>query len=247
MMIVLIYSFVSTVFRTEQRRKTQGRVYEDYSDYRHNSTYSSSPESFTPLKRSIYRSAHEAKEIKRKIFSGVVAATVKSYNVHNSQFPKPAPIRENPGNQQYQEMLKHAKTPVPEYQSALQFFASEAYESALQKLDDAMNSLDQMDLTHRIDIYKMMAECYLKLKNDDGYIQNRIRQVRMERRKAKILQDSFPERVEFQDLPSWLTTAEASKNLLRMRTVINRNDNRTTREMLKRAELDLEVARKVTQ
>lgn len=247
MMIVLLYSFVSTIFRTEQRRKTQGRVYEDYSDYRHNSIYPTTSEDLAVFNRSIYRSAHEAREIKRKMFSGVLSATVKSYNMHSSQFPKPMPQKDDLGTQQYQEMIKHAHTSVPEYQSALQLFGIGSYERALQKLDDAMRSLDPMDLTHRIDIYKMMAECYLKLKNDDGYIQNRIRQVRMERRKTKILQDSFPQKREFFDLASWMTTAEASKNLLRMRTVINRNDNRTTREMLKRAELDLEVARKVTQ
>ena len=50
-----------------------------------------------------------------------------------------------------------------------------------------------------------------KLGNDDGYIQNRIRQVRMERRKVKILQDTFPEKSKDFELSDWANTAAASK------------------------------------
>ena len=44
----------------------------------------------------------------------------------------------------------------------------------------------------------------------------------------------------------FMSTSEATKNLLRIKTVAANQDNPMTREMLKRAELDLEVARKVS-
>lgn len=247
MVIVLLYSFISTVFKSDQRRRTQGRLYVDYSDYRHGSVPHKPSVSGQFENRNIYRSAREAREIKKKMFTNVISASLGSMSSYNSQFDKPANSNIKTANPQYEEMIKFANTPVPAYQSGLQLFTMGDYSRALQKFDDAMKELDIMDISHRIDVYKMMAECYLKLGNDDGYIQNRIRQVRMERRKVKILQDTFPEKSKDFELSDWANTAAASKNLLRMRTVANRNNSAATREMLKRAELDLEVARKVTQ
>jgi hypothetical protein len=89
-----------------------------------------------------------------------------------------------------------------------------------------------------------LAECYLKLKNDDGYIQNKIRQVRMERKFNKALKSIFPNYPHYE----FLTTQEASTNLLRIRSSVSKLPNTPmVREMVKKAELDLEVARKVTQ
>ncbi|MDD3001994.1 MAG: hypothetical protein PHF29_09595 [Candidatus Riflebacteria bacterium] len=247
MLIILLYSFISTIFKSDQRRRTQGRLYVDYSDYRHGS-HPNKPSALGQVgNRNIYRSAREAREVKKKMFTDVISASFGSMSLYNSQFEKPSKATPKTSNLQYEEMIKFANTPIPAYQSGLQLFTMGEYSKALQKFDDAMKDLDIMDLSHRIDVYKMMAECYLKLGNNDGYIQNRIRQVRMERRKVKILQDTFPDKSKDFELSDWANTAAASKNLLRMRTVANRNTNSTTREMLKRAELDLEVARKVTQ
>ncbi|NCB38118.1 MAG: hypothetical protein EOM80_05050 [Erysipelotrichia bacterium] len=252
LMIVLIYNFLSTIFKSDQKRFSHNRIYVDYSDYRHGSkTPKSSGYSTTPHPNA-YKAAREAREIKKAMFQNVMTATISSYNTYMNEAlkDKPSPTADYPkprSNQQYEQAMALSRQSVPAFQAGLQFFASNDFEKALARFNDALQNVDQMDVKHRIDIHSMMAECYLKLKNNDGYIQNKIRQVRMERRFKKILQDTFPDKSENMALFDWSTTQEASKQLLRMRSLAARSDDPEMQQMLKRAELDLEVARKVTQ
>ncbi len=252
LMIVLIYNFLTMIFKSDQKRFSHDRIYVDYSDYRHGPKTPKSSGTAAPSHPNAYKAAREAREIKKSMFSNVMTATISSYNAYMNEslkdkpsttqdFPKP---RTNP---QYDQMMGLARQSVPAFQAGLQFFAAGNFDKALASFNDALNNVDQMDVKHRVDIHSMMAECYLKMKNDDGYIQNKIRQVRMERRLKKILQDTFPDKQEKLALFDWSTTQEASKQLLRMRSLAARGDSPELQLMLKRAELDLEVARKVTQ
>ncbi len=254
LMIVLIYNFLTMIFKSDQKRFSHDRIYVDYSDYRHGSkpVKAGSGSTAAPAHPNAYRASREAREIKKTMFSNVMTATISSYNTYMNEALKdvPPPTASFPkpkANQQYEQMMALANQSVPAFQAGLQYFASGNYERALTSFNDALNSVDQMDVKHRVDIHSMMAECYLKMKNDDGYIQNKIRQVRMERRLKKILQDTFPEKQDKLAIFDWSTTQEASKQLLRMRSLASRSDSPELQVMLKRAELDLEVARKVTQ
>lgn len=255
-LIILIYNFLTSVFRSDQKRFSHDRIFVDYSEYRHGSrpakgtgtSYSTSTRSHP----NAFRAAREAREIKKTMFQNVMTATISSYNKYMSQALKdvPSPTADYPKpleNQQYQQVIDLAAKPLPEYQSGLQLFTRGEYDRAISKFNDALQAVDQMDVKRRVDIFGMLAECYLKLRNDDGYIQNKIRKVRMERRLKKILEDTFPDKRDSFKRFDWITTQEASKQLLRMRSLAARSDSPQMNEMLKRAELDLEVSRKVTQ
>ena len=123
-------------------------------------------------------------------------------------------------------------------------FQKNEYEDAISKLNDALEKLEPTETKRRYYIYSMLAECYLKLENEDGYVQNKIRQIRMQRKYENSIKELVPEYV----LTPFTTTQEASTNLLKIKSSLAKLPNSPmTREMIKRAELDLEVARAVTQ
>jgi tetratricopeptide (TPR) repeat protein len=184
------------------------------------------------------------------MFSNVMTATISSYNNYMDKALKnvPSPVnklakpRMSP---QYEKFLELARQPVIQYESGLSYYISGFYDKALQKFNEALDAVDPLDVKHRIDIFGMIAECYLRQKNDNGYVQYKVMQVRMKRKMARLLQDAFPDKRKVTDAIDWQTTQEASKHLLRIRSMASRVDSNEVREMLKRAELDLEVARKV--
>ncbi len=255
-LIVLIYNFLTAVFRSDQKRFNHDRMFVDYSEYRHTEKKGTSARgygSYTTTRHPMaYKAAREAREIKKTMFKNVMTATISSYNSYMNESLKnmPSPTAGFPkalNNQQYKQIIDLAEKPMPEYQKGMRFYTQGNYERAAVLFNEALNAVDQMDVKRRIDIYGILAECYLKLKNDDGYIQNKIRQTRMMRRLKKIIEDTFPEKRGTIRAMDWATTQEASKQLLRMRSLASRSDSPEMNEMLKRAELDLEVSRRVTQ
>jgi tetratricopeptide (TPR) repeat protein len=251
LMIILIYNFLTTIFKSDQKRFSHDRIFVDYSEYR-SKPGKTSRTTASYQHPNAYKAAREASEIKKTMFQNVMTATISSYNDYMNKSLKemPSPTADYPkplNNPQYNQVIELAAKAVPGYQSGLHYFASGDYEKAIVKFNEALQEVDQMDVKHRIDIFSMLAECYLKQRNDDGYIQNKIRQVRMERRLKKIIADAFPEKRDTMTIFDWATTQEASKQLLRMRSLAARSDAPQMQEMLKRSELDLEVARKVTQ
>lgn len=254
LLILLIYSFLTTVFKSDQKRFNHDRIFVDYSDYRHGTGTTTTTQSApTPYRHpNAYKAAQEANEIKKTMFQNVMTATISTYNSHMSEALKnqPSPSAQFPKpihNQQYDQIVELSMQSVPDFQSGMHYFAAGNYQRALEQFNSALDKVDPMDVKHRIDIFSMMAECYIKLKSNDGYIQNKIRQVRMERKLKQIIQTAFPEKADKMTVFDWSTTQEASKQLLRMRSLAARSDSPEMYEMLKRSELDLEVARKVSQ
>ena len=245
-MVVLVYSFLSKVFKSDNKKVVHTRMYRDYSSYGKRK-HSSDDDDYSGSSK-VYSSSAEARKLKRTMFNNAVAVTVTSYNDFMKAATKNMPDPDLPkpnGNPQYQEVMKLAAKPLPQLQSGLMLYTKGEYEEALSKFDDALQSLDPMEMKNRIQLLSMIAECYLKLKNDDGYIQNKIRQIRIERKYKKLLEETFTD-LRGKYGTEFMSTSEATKNLLRIKTVAANQDNPMTREMLKRAELDLEVARKVS-
>lgn len=250
--MIIAYLFVSIMFKSNQKKLTHDRMFVDYSEYNPQKSdgLSYSYSSSSRHHPNEYVSAQRVQEIKRTVFKNAMTATLVSYNEYMQRALKgkkesgealPKPVN----SPQYEQYLALANKSVPKIQSALYNYGTGDYDYAIKLYTEALSELDQMDVKHRIDIYGMLAECYLKLKNDDGYIQNKVRQIRMERRLKKILQTAFPGRADRVKVFSWPSTQEASKHLLRMRSLSARSSSAVSREMLKRAELDLEVARVV--
>lgn len=243
-LIILIYSFLSLVLKKDKKKNVGSRVYRDYRNY---NTNNNSDDSYD-YKRSTYRSSSEAQSILSNLSSYYPTSTLEnSYNRFMDaayKDKKSDNTSDLKRNLRYQEMKKLSEVPLPELQMAIAEFRDRDYESAISHLNDALDKLDPMEMKKRIEILSLLAESYLKLKNDDGYIQNKIRQVRMERKYNKALRDIFPNYPPYE----FTTTQEASTNLLRIKSSVSKlPDTPMVREMVKKAELDLEVARKVTQ
>jgi tetratricopeptide (TPR) repeat protein len=253
LLIVLVYNFISTVFKSDEKRFSHNRIYVDYSDYRSKNKLAKTSKTSSPSRArhpKAYKAAREAKQIQRKMFSNVMTATISSYNNYMNKALKnvPSPVDKLPKprmNAQYEKFLELARQPVIQYESGLSYYTSGFYDKALQKFNEALEAVDPLDVKHRVDIFGMIAECYFKLKNDNGYVQYRVMQIRMKRKMQRLLEQAFPEKRQVIANSQWQTTQQASKNLLQMRSMASRINSSEVSEMLKRAELDLEVARKV--
>ena len=243
LMVLLVYSFLTMVLKTDKKKNSHSRLYRDYSSYNKKQAekdyYSSSS--------NIYGSTYAAERDKRHIFKNVMSASLSSYNMGMELIRKNSEGNKiSPTNSQYDQMMKLARKTVPEYQLGILLYKKGEYEDAASKLNDALEKLDPMEMKNRAEIYGLLAECYIKLKNDEGYIQNKVRFVRMQRKINKIKKDTFPD-LEISET-AFLSTEEASTNLLRVKSSVARlPDSPMVRDMVKKAELDLEVARKVSQ
>ncbi len=239
-MVLLIYSFLSMVLKSDKKRNTRGRVYRDYTSYKKKSSYDDSD---YYSENRIYASSTNARKIKRTLFSNLSNVTNASYNDYMKRVNGKKNDNSNK-NDRLQEIFRASQTPLPELDLAVVLFQKNEYEDAISKLNEALEKLEPTETKRRYYIYSLLAECYLKLENEDGYVQNKIRQIRMQRKYENSIKELVPEYV----LTQFTTTQEASTNLLKIKSSLAKLPNSPmTREMIKRAELDLEVARAVTQ
>lgn len=242
--VLLIYSFLSMVLKTDKKRSTHSRMYRDYSNY----NKKSDKEDYY-YNNKVYGSSARSLKIKRTIFNNFLPASVNSYNTFMEVVKKNSSGREKKkyNNPQYDKVVELSRKPLPELHMAISYFKKGEYEDCISKLNEALEKLDPMEMEKRIQIYGLLSECYIKLKNDDGYVQNKIRCIRIQRKLYKLLKETFPEREAILENP-FFTTEEASTNLLRIKsTVAKLPDSPMVRDMVKKAELDLEVARAVAQ
>ncbi len=240
-MVLLIYSFLSMVLKTDKKKKGHGRVYRDYSSY---TKKSSSDDSYS-YESNTYASSARARKIKKTLFSNTGKVTAGVYTNYLSKvLDKKRSENNSNRNSRLEEMFKSSQKTVRELQTAILLYRKGEYEEAISKLEEALEKLDPMEMKKRAEAYSLLAECYIKLDNDDGYIQNKIRQIRMLRKYENAMREVVPD----YNLTEYVTTQEASTNLLKIKSSVARlPDSPMVREMVKKAELDLEVARKVTQ
>ena len=230
------------VLKSDKKKHGHSRMYRDYSTYGKKST--SSYDSDYIFEKKTYASAAEARKLRSSDFESRLSSSSSSYNKFVDAVFKNKKENNTVGNPRYREMIALSKKPVPELQSAIALYRSGDYESAITKLNEALDKLDPLELKNRVQIYSLLAESYIKLKEDDYYIENKIKQIRIQRKLDKLIKESFPSYEENE----FMTTQEASTNLLRIKSSVAKlPDSPMVREMVKKAELDLEVARKVTQ
>ena len=245
LMMILIYSFLNMVLKTDKRKKAPSRMYRDYSSYSRKSS-SSDDDNYSSGKK-IYSSGALTRQIKRNLFSSAsMKVTTKSYDKFMaSAFAKSKNKKITVNNPQFEKMLELSRKPVPELQLAMVAFREGEFEDAINKLNHALETLDPMEMKNRMQIYSLLAECYLKLKDDENYVDNKVKHIRILRKYNKLIKETFPNNPDEKD---FMTTQEASANLLRIKGAVARlPDSPSVRELQKRAELDLQVARKVTQ
>ena len=245
MFITLIISITRTVYK-DRNSKSSKKVYSSYQPYKDSNRSSTSSTSRTS-KRNLYRSSGKAREIKSKMYSNAGKITMAAYGNYMSQFPISEEYKRQDKtlNKDYEDMIKYSHIPLKEYQLGLQLYSVKDYDEAIRQFTVAQEKIDKMDILHAIDCYRMLAECYFRLKNKDGYIQNKIRQVRMERKKQQNIRKAFPDQ-EFNSFIDWPSTAETMKQLLKARNAFNRGDPSVTADSVRRAEYNHEIAKQVS-
>lgn len=245
MLITLIISLTRTVFKSN-KSKSSKKIYSTYQPYKESKNSPSGSFGRTS-KRNIYRSSGKAREIKSKMYSNSGAITVAAYGSYMSLFPVSEEYKrqDKASNKDYEDMIKYSHIPLTEYQLGLQLYSVKDYDEAIRQFTIALEKIDKMDILHAIDCYRMMAECYFRLKNKDGYIQNKIRQVRMERKKQQNIRKAFPDQ-DFTSFIDWPSTAETMKQLLKARNAFNRGDTTVNADTVRRAEYNHEIAKQVS-
>ena len=242
LMVLLVYSFLSMVLKTDRKKTVHSRMYRDYSTYqkKHDS-------GDYYYENKVYGSSGQTIRNKRTLFNKVMKGSFNSYNQYMEVIAKNSKgNHKSSSNPQYEQMMALSKQTLPEFQLAVINYQNGEYDDAVSKLNEALEKLDPLELKNRAVIYSLLAECYIKLKDSDGYIQNKIRYVRVQRKINKILKETYQQNTINDNV--FLTTEEASTNLLRVKSSVAKlPDSPMVREMVKKAELDLEVARKVTQ
>ena len=242
LMMLLIYSFLSMVLKKDRKKAVHTRMYRDYSSYNQKKSLTDYADKDSNKKN--YSQSNRIAEIKDKYLTIIMNNSSNGYSSFMDKLSKKSEKRKESNNPQYDNMVKLANKPLPELQVAGILFRKGEYEDAIKKLEEALGKLDQLEIKNRMQIYSIMAECYLKLKDDENYIDSKVKQVRIQRKYNKIMKDTFP------NFPNndFMSTQDASSNLLRVKSSTARlPDSPMVREMIKKAELDLQVARKVSQ
>ena len=180
LMMLLIYSFLSMVLKKDRKRTAHTRMYRDYSSY--NQKKSLSDYSNNNSDKSNYSSSNKNAELRNNLINTIMNNSVSGYNTFMKKLAKndkskPKEIK----NPQYVQMIELSRKPLPELQIACNLFRNGDYEEAITKLEEALEKLDPLEIKNRIQIYSFLSECYLKLKDDENYIESKIKQVRIQR------------------------------------------------------------------
>lgn len=256
MLIIFGYFFISTVYQPDEKKFSHGRIYVDYTT--HNSRrHISARYNYTNMNVGIshpnaYKAAEEARRLQRTMFSNLTKETANAYNAYMQNalkgvpspkllFPKPHLTPE------FEKINAYYKVSLPNYESGVTYFGKGNYRLALKKFNRALSNIDQQDVKHKIDIFSMIAECYLNLKNSDGYVEYKIKEVRMTRKLKRILEEVYPSQKSSFKQMDWATTEEASRRMLKIKLLaMKMQNNPGIRKMLLRAKLDLTIARRVS-
>lgn len=242
-LLMLIYNFLSTIFRSDIKRFSHDRIYVDYSTYKKSSRGSSEPSSR-------YSSAisHQVALADRSIDVGRVEAAMDAFssNLALSLSKQELPAGDQPlRDATYEEAKKLAAIEYPDIATAKALYTAGKFDQALSKFNEILSDLPEKDLQHRMQLYDCMAECYFRLKNQSGYVQYKVKFVQAQKELRDMIRRVFPNSAP-PEAPLWISSEEALTHLLRVKTLATQHLQDENRDMLiRRAEYDLDVSRQL--
>lgn len=243
---ILIVNFLRTIFGTDKKEFSQDRIYVDYSTYQ-------KPKAYKPGKS--YQVAHTPQYYEqaqlanarlsqgRESFSaGLFQSGMKTIF---DQVP-PDINKDKPGNNpRYQEYLKLGNEQIEGLVQAKLWFSQKNYRQALLEFSQIKEKLHPNDLQHRMQVFDLLAESYFQIKNKDKYAEFKVKRIEVLRSIKDLVRQTFPQGGT-DDSQEWISSEEATQNLLRVRTFAARDLSGAEQEMvIRRAEYDLEVARRI--
>lgn len=243
-LLLLIYNFLSTIFKSNIKRFSHDRIYVDYA------TYKKSPKGTaeTPY-RSTSGISHQMALAERHMDTDRVEAAMAAFDqgmalsLSKRKLPKgDAPLRD----EAYEEAKRLAAINHPEIAMGNALYAAGKFDQALSKFNEILSDLPEKDLQNRMKLYDSMSECYFRLKNKDGYVQYKTKFVQAQKELRDMIRRVYP-RSAPPETPLWITSEEAMTHLLRVKTLAIQHLQEENRDMLiRRAEYDLEVARQLS-
>jgi hypothetical protein len=245
LMVALIFNFLRTVFKSDVKRFSHDRIYVDYASYRPLPSGGDrpAPTAYSPV---ISRQLALAERFGDQ---GRVESAVQSFNMVMGEVAKrnKLPKARQPSNRNadFDEMKRLAATTYPAFEAGQVLFAANQFRDAQEKFHEVLAEVPEKDLYHRIKIYDALAECHFKLNNSAGYIEFKVKFLQASREYGRIVKLVFPEANQA-DFGTWITSEESTQHLLRVKTFALQHLQGPQREaVIRRAELDLEVARQV--
>lgn len=238
-LIVLIYNFLSTIFRSDVKRFSHDRIYVDYS------TYKKRPDQ--PDKPGQTGTVYQQVELARRhIGEGRVEAAAQAYDAYMGAALAQMPAGAVPAtNQRYDEMVKFARTPIDGLTQAKQLFARGQYQQAMSDFTTLLQGIPEADLYHRMEAFEGIAECFFLMKNKEGYVEYKVKYVRALQASQEIMRTAYPGKGD-SGFTGWISSADATRQLLSLRSKAGDLGVRAE-PLIQRAEFDLEVARTLNQ
>jgi tetratricopeptide (TPR) repeat protein len=246
-LFVLIFSFLRTIFRTEKKQFSHDRIYVDYATYKR-PTAANKADGYHRVIRSPHfyeqvslgrQYVHAGRgEMAARLFEQGMAENFKDAPPFNE--PKPAQSAD------YQKYLEMGNLDIEEINLGRSWFARKNYRQAVSDFQQALTRIDPADLQHLMQVYEMMAESHFHLKDKERYVEFKEKRIQTLRKIRELTKRTFPTQ-QTDESPDWISSEEATQQLLRIRTFAASKLEGPERDMvIRRAEFDLEVARRVS-
>ena len=243
-LLILIYNFLSTIFRSDIKRFSHDRIYVDYSTYR--KTSKGTPDSYS---RSSSVISQQMALADRSMDTGRVEAAMDAFTANMAlSLAKQPPLQsEQPmRDAAYEEAKKLAAIEYPDIALANALYTAGKFDQALSKFNEILSDLPEKDLQNRMKLYDSMAECYFRLKNQTGYVQYKTKFVQAQKELREMIRRVYPKSAP-PETPLWITSEEAMTHLLRVKTLATQHLQDENKDLLiRRAEYDLDVARQLS-
>jgi len=239
LLIVLIYNFLNTIFRSDVKRFSHDRIYVDYSTYKKRPDQPDKPGQTS----TVYQQIELAK---RHIGDGRVEAAAAAYDAYMGAAlaqmkPGPQPV----SSQRYEELMKFARTPIEGLTAAKQLYSRGQTQQAMSEFTAILQGIPEADLYHRMEVFEGIAECFFLMKNKEGYIEYKVKYVKALQASQEIMRSAYPGKGD-SSFTGWISSSDATRQLLGLRSKAGELGPRAE-PLILRAEYDLEVARSLNQ
>lgn len=248
-LIGLIYNFLNTIFRSDVKRYSQDRIYVDYSTYTKKEAGVEHVEAERP--RGFGRKIDQAVQ---NVFEGRMEASAHAFDSHMAtvledyKMPGQQGKMEPPPPVSDPELLEIQRLGSVHHQGLTEgqgLFQAGKFQDAVVKLNDVLEALPANDFYNRTKVFEQIAECYFQLRNQEGYVQYKVKFLEVRRQLGEVLKRTYRE-INLAEYGQWISSEDATQHLLRIKTFALQNlrgEHRDT--MIRRAQYDLEVSRRV--
>lgn len=239
----LVFNFLRTIFKADVKKFSQERLFVDYNTYK-------KPASAAPGKTAVVWSPVIQQQVElanRDINVGRSEAAAQAFTVGMHEGLANSPVDPDEKPNPSGALTKYAQLAAQSVEGLSQarlWFSQKNFTQALADYQAILPKLDKDDFQHLMQVYDSIAECSLKLNNKDGYVENKLNYVKTLRSIRELMRRSYS-KADTEKTQDWITPEEATRQLLKVRSSAERMEGPEKEMIIRRAEFDVEVARRV--